>query len=347
MEFGIFAGFNTREGRSQADAFDEWLALAQIAEDVGIDCFWLAEFHFRPRTIVSAPLTVASAIAARTERMKVGIAVQLLPLANPIHLAEEAATVDHISKGRLVLGVGRSSFLDAYQGYNVSYDESRPRFFECLEIIRKAWDDEPFSYDGEFYQFHDVNVVPKPYQRPHPPIRIACESRESFAMMGKYGFPILIRHQMPVPELRALLDHYRDQRYAAGFDGPNDVTLQAQVYVAETSAQARADTEPGILRDRQNLLEMARRMADKETYERLTRVQQLSFDQQVQRKGLGAYPNPFLFGSPEEVADRLHEYQEELGVTGISMTMNPGGIPNERIVRSLSLLAEKVMPQFK
>ena len=107
MEFGIFARFTTREGHTQAQAFDEWLGLADLAEDIGIDCFWLSEFHFRPRTIVSAPLIVASAIAARTRRMKIGIAVQLLPLANPVHLAEETATVDHISKGRLVLGVGR------------------------------------------------------------------------------------------------------------------------------------------------------------------------------------------------------------------------------------------------
>ena len=172
MEFGIFAGFNTREGHTQADAFDEWLGLADVAEEVGIDCFWLAEFHFRPRTIVSAPLVVASAIAARTKRLKLGIAVQLLPLANPVHLAEETATLDHISKGRLVFGVGRSSFMDAYNGYNVAYEESRPRFFECLEIVRQAWGEEPFSYDGEFYQYHDVNVVPQtlskaPSAHPH------------------------------------------------------------------------------------------------------------------------------------------------------------------------------------
>jgi len=98
MEFGIFAGFNLREGSTEAQTFDEWLDFAQVADECGIDCFWLAEYHFRPRTIVSAPLAVASAIAARTKRMKMGIGVQLLPLANPIHLAEETATVDHLSK---------------------------------------------------------------------------------------------------------------------------------------------------------------------------------------------------------------------------------------------------------
>lgn len=346
MEFGIFAGLHTREGCSEAEAFDEWLGLAQLAEGIGIDCFWLAEFHFRPRTILSAPLVVASAIAARTQRIKVGISVQLLPLANPVHLAEASATVDHISKGRLILGIGRSSFIDAYQGYNVSYQESRPRFFECLEILRKAWGDEPFSYDGEFFSFRDVNAVPKPYQKPHPAVRVACESRDTFGMMGKLGFPILIRHQMPIPELRALLDQYQEDRLAAGFDGPLNVTLQVPVYVAESSQRAREDTEAGVRRDREILIETARRTGDQEAFERLSR-RPADYDQLLQRKGLGAFPNPLLFGTPEEVADRFEEYEEELGVTGISMTINPGNIPHERIMSSLRLLAEKVIPRFR
>src|ERR671938_1268513 len=117
MEFGTFTGFNVREGQTEHDAFVEWTGLARTADELGVDCFWLAEFHFRPNTPLSAPLVVASAIAARTERIKVGLGVQLLPLANPLRLAEETATLDQLSQGRLVYGIGRSSFLDGYQGY--------------------------------------------------------------------------------------------------------------------------------------------------------------------------------------------------------------------------------------
>ncbi len=346
MEFGIFAGLHTREGHSEAEAFDEWLGIAQLAEDVGIDCFWLAEFHFRRRSILSAPLVLASAIAARTKRMKVGIAVQLLPLANPVHLAEETATLDHVSKGRFVLGIGRSSFLDAYQGYNVSYQESRPRFFECLEVLRKAWGEEPFSHEGEFFSFHDADVVPKPYQKPHPEVRVACESRDTFGMMGQLGYPILIRHQMPIPELRGLLDQYDEDRLAMGAEDPLGVTLQVPVYVAESSERAREDTEAGVRRDRELLIETARKTGDAEAYERL-RARPVDYDTLLQRKGLGAFPNPFLFGRAEEVGDRFEEYEEALGVTGVSMTLNPGNIPNEKIVSSLKLLGEKVIPRFK
>jgi alkanesulfonate monooxygenase SsuD/methylene tetrahydromethanopterin reductase-like flavin-dependent oxidoreductase (luciferase family) len=242
MEFGIFSAFNVREGSDEHSAFEEWVRLAEIADELRVDCFWLAEFHFRPHTPLSAPLVVGSAIASRTRRIKVGMGVQLLPLANPLRLAEEAATLDHLSGGRLVYGIGRSSFIDGYRGYGIDYEESRPRFFEALEVMRRAWTDGPFSFDGDFYRFHHVNAVPKPFQRPHPPVRVACESRASFAMMGELAYPILIRHQMDIPELRDLLEQYAQARHAQGDLTPNNVTLQASCYVDRSRSTVRCAT---------------------------------------------------------------------------------------------------------
>ena len=337
MEFGIFSAFNVREGSDEHAAFEEWLRLAQVADELGIDCFWLAEFHFRPHTPLSAPLVVGTAVAGRTHRIKVGMGVQLLPLANPLRLAEECATLDHLSGGRLVYGIGRSSFVDGYRGYGISYEESRPRFFEALEVMRRAWSDAPFSYDGEYYQFHDVNVVPKPFQKPHPPLRIACESRASFPMMGKLGFPILIRHQVELPELHSLLDEYADARRAAGFGGPNEVTLQASCYLAETAERARSEPEYSTVRDRR----MARQArggleGDSEASSRLN--VEVNYEQLLPR---------LLFGTPEAIVDRLEEYRATLGITGVSLNINPGGqIPFDLVVNSLRLLMERVAPHF-
>lgn len=244
MDFGIFSMFTARVGDTQSETFKEWFDLVQVAEETGLDTFWLGESHFRPqRAVLASPLVGASAVAARTRRIQVGLAVQVLPLANPLRIAEEAAIVDHISEGRLIFGVGRSSFLESYQGYNIDYAESRDRFTESLQIILKAWGDEPFSHDGKFHSFHDVNLVPKPYQKPHPPIRVAVESIDSFALMGRWGFPIFIRHQMEIAQLQDLLEQYRQARESAGFSGPNDVILQIPLYVAETAARARAEPE--------------------------------------------------------------------------------------------------------
>jgi alkanesulfonate monooxygenase SsuD/methylene tetrahydromethanopterin reductase-like flavin-dependent oxidoreductase (luciferase family) len=340
MDFGIFSMFSAREGRTQAQVFQEWFDLVQVAEDTGIDTFWLGESHFRPnRAVLASPLIGASAIAARTKRIRVGLAVQVLPLANPLRVAEEAAIVDHISAGRLVFGVGRSSFLESYQGYNVDYEESRGLFFESLEVIQRAWGEAPLSYEGAFYKFHEVDVVPKPYQRPHPPIRVAVESRDTFPMIGRLGFPIFIRHQMDVPELQALLQQYQEARHDAGFCGPNDVILQIAAYVAETAEQAYAEPEASTMRQRRLVRESLGRTADQEAFERLRRLSDVTYDEVLQR---------VAYGTPEAVVERLQEYQETFGITGVSLDMNPGGqIPYDRVVNSIRLLTEQVIPKFK
>src|SRR6476619_8431332 len=169
MEFGMFHEFQRLPGASDASAFADSFAQIDAAERMGLDAMWLAELHFNPeRSVLASPLILAAAIAARTKRMKIGTAVQVLPLCHPMRLAEEVATVDQISHGRLIFGVGRSGFPRVYQAYGVSYAESRERFVEVLEILKRAWTQERFSFNGKYYHFHDVYLVPKPYQKPYP-----------------------------------------------------------------------------------------------------------------------------------------------------------------------------------
>ena len=340
MDFGLFTMFSTREGATQFQTFQEWLNLVQVAEDVGLDTVWLGETHFRPqRAVLASPLVGASAVAARTKRIRVGLAVQVLPLANPLRVAEEAAIVDHISEGRLIFGVGRSSFLESYQGYNVDYAESRDMFCEALEVIQKAWTQESFSHAGKYYQFRDVRLVPQPYQQPHPPIRVAVESRDTFALIGRLGLPIFIRHQMDIPELQELLAQYQEARHTAGFAGPNDVILQIATYVADTPEQAYTEPQASTMRQRRLVRESLQHSGDQEAYERLRRISDVSYDDVLTR---------VAYGTPEAVVERLQAYRETLGITGVSLDINPGGqVPYERVQHSLRLLADKVIPQFK
>jgi alkanesulfonate monooxygenase SsuD/methylene tetrahydromethanopterin reductase-like flavin-dependent oxidoreductase (luciferase family) len=160
MEFGMFHEFQRREGQTEADAFTESFDLVDTAESSGLDVMWLAELHNAPeRSVLAAPLSIASAIATRTRRMKIGIAVQVLPLCHPLRIAEEAATVDHISHGRLIFGIGRSGFPRTYQAYGISYAESRERFAEVTEILKRAWTQETFSFHGRFYNFENICLV--------------------------------------------------------------------------------------------------------------------------------------------------------------------------------------------
>ena len=145
MEIGVYHEFHCRPDQTAAAAFEEALAQIEAADRWGLDAIWLAEIHQQARrSVLTAPLTVASAIAARTRRIKIGTGVQVLPLCHPLRLAEETATIDQISQGRLLFGVGRSGNPRSYVAYGVPYSESRERFLETLEIVKRAWTQPSF-----------------------------------------------------------------------------------------------------------------------------------------------------------------------------------------------------------
>src|SRR5215813_12640682 len=170
FEFGMFHEFQRTAGVTDEAAFATSFEEIDAAERWGLDAMWLAEIHVNPeRSVCSAPLTLASAIAARTKRMKIGTGVQVLPLCHPLRLAEEAATVDQVSQGRLIFGVGRSGVVSTYDAYQVPYGESRERFAEILDIVKKAWTQPRFSYAGKYHRFDDVACVPHPYRDQLPP----------------------------------------------------------------------------------------------------------------------------------------------------------------------------------
>src|SRR5438876_171217 len=249
FEFGMFHEFQRREGRSEAEAFAESFEQVDAAERWGLDAMWLAEIHVAPeRSVCAALLTIAGAIAARTNRIKIGTGVQVLPLCHPLRLAEEAATVDQISHGRLIFGVGRSGFPRTYEAYGVPYGESRERFAETLEILKKAWTEDPFSYSGKYYSFENVRATPKPYQKPWPEIRIAANSPDTFPAIGTLGHGVFVAVRLgTLSELAPNIKAYREAYKAAGHPGEGQVFLRAPVYVAETAEQARSEPEESIM----------------------------------------------------------------------------------------------------
>ena len=342
MNFGMFTDFHVRPGNSQAEAFDESFTQIMAAERMGMDTVWLAEHHFSPeRAVLASPMVIASAIAARTERIRVGLAVQVLPLTNPLRVAEEAATVDHISKGRFDFGIGRSGLTRYYQGYNVPYAESRTRFLEALNIIMKAWENDSFSHEGEYHTFHDVRVVPKPYQSPYPPVRVAVAGEDTFPLIGKLGHPIFISANTPPERLKERLALYNRELAETGHAGPADIAVRVPVYVAETTAKARSEPETSTMSAiRYAARELSQSAADEEVAERLRQSANISYDEVLRDR--------VVYGTPEEVTERFRGYQEEYGATGVVMEMNYGGqVPFDRVENSLNLLCQRVMPNFK
>jgi alkanesulfonate monooxygenase SsuD/methylene tetrahydromethanopterin reductase-like flavin-dependent oxidoreductase (luciferase family) len=348
MEFGMFHEFPSLPGRSESEAFDEAMAQVDAAERLGLDVMWLAELHFEPRrSVLSVPLSIASAIAARTRRIKIGIAVQVLPLCHPLRLAEEAATVDQLSHGRLIFGVGRSGVAQTYEAYGVSYAESRDRFREILDIVEQAWTKPIFSYEGKYHSFKDVAVVPKPYQKPTPPVRIAASTPETFPAIGRRGAPIFasVRHTT-WDDLPKQIQTYHDAWDEAGHPGRGQVFVSAPTYLAETEERARAEPKESIMHfyhEQANLLEGAARLVDPETAaRRMRRVNQLR-----SLRYEDGLRNHALVGTPEAIAERLKTLRREIGLTGILAELNCGGlIPHQQVLTAMQLLCEDVKPRL-
>jgi alkanesulfonate monooxygenase SsuD/methylene tetrahydromethanopterin reductase-like flavin-dependent oxidoreductase (luciferase family) len=348
FEFGMFHEFQCPTGVTQEAAFAESFEQVDAAERWGLDAMWLAEIHVAPeRSVCAAPLTIASAIAARTKRMKIGTGVQVLPLCHPLRLAEEAATVDQISHGRLIFGVGRSGFPRTYEAYGVPYGESRERFAETLQILKKAWTENPFSYSGKYYSFENVRATPQPYQKPWPEIRIAANSADTFPAIGELGHGVFVAVRLgTLSELGPNIRAYREAYRAAGHPGAGKVFLRAPVYIAETAEQARSEPEESIMYFYrylgERLEDSATRAGVRAVEDRAARgrrLQTISYDEALRDK--------IIVGTPEQVTDRLMGLKEELGLDGILAEMNCGTkIPHQRVMKSLRLMCEQVKPRF-
>ena len=317
MEFGIFHEFWSTAAASQAEAFAQSFAQIDAAERWGLDVVWLAEIHMNPtRSLMSAPLTVASAIAARTQRIKIGTAVQILPLGHPLRLAEETATIDQISGGRLIFGVGRSAFPRAYDAYGISYEESQERFAESLEIIRKAWTEPVCSHRGRYFSFDNFTLVPRPVQQPHPEIRIAASQPDTYAAIGALGYPLfsavraspLGRARRADPRLSRGLARGRPSRPRRG------PICRCRSMSPKPASAALAEAEAGMMR-------FASYRAD-------LRRGPMSYDEVLREKGIA--------GTPEMVVDRLRQLREEAALDGVSAEINPGSLLEPRAGHGLA-----------
>lgn len=348
FELGIFEEFWRRPGQSEAKSFADAFAELEAAEQSGIDVAWLAELHVNPkRSVLAAPLAIASAVAARTTRIKIGIAVQVLPLCHPLRLAEEVATVDHVSNGRLIFGVGRSGFARTYEAYGIPYGESRERFAEVLEILEKAFREERFSHEGRFHCFNDVQLVPKPLQQPRPEIRVAASAYDTYPVIGAQGYPILIAvRQGRIEELAPHVAAYREAYRKGGHPGDGRIYLRIPVYVGETTASARAEAKSSIMAFYRDLgAQIAQSATAAGVDDGASRgakgaaMMSVSYEEALEQK--------VIVGAPAEVCERIIALRTSLGLDGILAETNCGGlIPHDCVVASIRRMGEEVAPRL-
>jgi len=347
MKFGLHYQLPCSDSQSPVQRYRDTLEQAAYAEALGFESVWPVEQHFNSElSILPSPLLMLAALAERTTTLRLGIAIVLLPLSHPVRVAEEIATLDVLSNGRVEFGIGRGSIPTHFTGFGLAQAESRERMLESLKIILQAWTKDRFSFHGRFWTVDNLAVVPKPVQQPYPPIHVAANSIDTFELMGELGYPICVASQVnPFHKIRELLPLYRQARNAVGHPdrGGEDVTVLMPLYVADSPVRVRSEVEPSISRWLQTIATIytsqGAEMKNSRVQEVLERVRRMTYEQVCE--------NMAVFDTPDGCVQRLQQFAQEFAMGRVICWFNPGGmVPHAQVMQSMELFAAKVMPHF-
>ena len=339
MKFGNFLFPESRDPAHDGAVIDDTLREAALTEALGLDAIWLSEHHFDGNSVYADPLAFAAALATMTQRVSLGFAVIQTSLYHPIRLAEQLALLDHLSKGRLLIGLGRGTFFNIYEyeGYGLDPDEAQGRFEEAEEIILKAWTHAGFEHHGRFWQLRVPALRPRPYTQPHPALYRSSSSEESLLRLGRQGRLILINaHSNAVTRQR--VEVYRRGLREAGLDEAEitarvgKIWVWRTIYVGESDAESEAVGRPAFV-------EMIEFRGSLRQQIRRERGVILSPDRAPGLEG-------FICGGPATVAANLAELAD-IGIAGALMQFRLGGVPYEMTAASLERFARRVAPELR
>ena len=348
MKFGLFHSVQLPNPSEQGRYYREALEQVLHAERLGYSSVWFTEHHFTRHGIVSATLSVLAYLAGLTDTIRLGTAVTVLPFHNPVQLAEQTATVDLLSNGRLDLGVGRGYQWGEFHRMGVPMDEATRRFEESMEVLTRAWTaEEPFDHRGEFWSFNDLTVQPRPVQQPHPPVYVAASGTESMARVVRNDWNLLIGQAETATQVAGQVQLYQDSLAEVGAAyTPGRVVVARAMYAADTTERARREAEIPFMWFKDTGQEVSappghrvELLPDEFAEYRRRYLPDARFDYGARCDDV------MLFGSPEDIADRIGKLRDS-GVENLIFFVNFGGIENQRVMDSLELFASEVMPQF-
>ena len=341
MRIGTFMVPLSQRPEGDSATIDSTLAEAVLAEEVGLDAVWLTEHHFVGESVYADPIVFAAAIAARTTRVKIGLAVVEMALNHPVRVAVQTALLDNLSHGRLIVGTGRGSAFNHYEyaGFGTTLEQGRARVEESEELLVKAWTARALRHEGRFWKVVIPAMRPTPYQKPHPPLVRAVLSEESIRAMASQGRPILMGG-LGGSEIVDRLAIYRSAMSEAGFSEEEVARSVDQTWtwmgawVAPTYTEARERAEEGYRREQEHSTNARR------TLNPLV--------------GGGEGPNPsdfedrfekaYILGTPDQVAEQLIELQSS-GVPNVMLKLNTGQMDPGAVSRMMRLLGERVLPR--
>lgn len=371
-----FAAFTTvaasaGEATNAADLLDNLRQQTILAEELGFEAMWLGEHHFGPYGVgdVPNPILLGADLAARTSRIRIGQMANIAPWWHPIRLAEDLATLDNMTRGRIDVGFGRGIW--PYEGpqFHPNADprkdrENRELFRETVEIVRAIWANEYFSHQGANYRFPaegtvfshpslppnpawqdgervtKLRVTPRPYQKPHPPLWMTVSTDRSVATAADLGLKACY-WQPPALRIRQRMALYAEIRSAAAgrpFAMGEDQAVMRSTYVASSMEEARREAEAGIMSGFIFNDPFRGRQVFTNPGEVLDPGVRLDWDFLA--------PRALLVGSPDNVSEKIHELREVCNLDYLLVEFAHAGIPLRKTLRNLENFAVKVMPRF-
>jgi natural product biosynthesis luciferase-like monooxygenase protein len=346
MKFSLFhlSSFFPEHHASEAQFYQEILEETDRAEAYRFHSVWFAEHHFHNYGghLPSVPV-LGAAVAQRTKNIRIGSGICLLPLQDPIRVAEEYALLDCLSGGRLEFGIGRGFQRMEYDAFERNMADSRVLFEEAHDIILQAWREERFSYEGTFRKVQNLRVIPKPVQK-LPPMYVACIfTEESFEWTGKMGYNLMVvPYASPDPAfLAGRMNLFRQARKAHRHTTDPEILGVYHFYCGETPEKAREEPREALLRYVQSVISANRETAYSEQY-RMYKALPEAF------KGFNydyLYPNKVIFGDPDHCIEQIKQIRNS-GVTNVSLLINFGGLDHAKIMASFERFAKYVLPKF-
>jgi alkanesulfonate monooxygenase SsuD/methylene tetrahydromethanopterin reductase-like flavin-dependent oxidoreductase (luciferase family) len=346
MKFGLFTHIPWPEGKEPRQLFEEITEQAVLGDELGFDSIWLAEHHFTRYGLGSSSLVVASSIAARTRNIRLGTAVLVPTLHHPIRLAEDTATLDIISGGRLDVGYGRGAAGYEYTGYDLDHADSQQRFQEAINMVQGLWTTPEYTHQGKFFSARKANLVPRPIQEPHPPVYIAAtRTPETLKFVVSTGHPLIVGVVLDTVDGLDLCHRFVEMSQEEGIGVPiSKIPFFRYCYVAETEEQARQDSRAGL----DWTLDVGQwRRAFKESSEVYHKLE----DWRRERTELPpSYDYLFekraVIGTPDQCITRIKALQDQ-GIEYFGCNFLMGNIEHRNVLKSMELFAREVMPAFR
>ena len=332
MKLGFFVTNQYLPGESMPQKIRESVAQVAAAREAGFSLIATGQHYLAAPYQMSTVFPLLSRLAAEAGAMQVAATVLLLPLHNPVELAESIATLDCITGGRFVFGIGLGYRDEEYAAFGVRREERIGRMRESLELIKRLWAEDELEYEGRYYAVPKTRLITRPAQRPHPPIWVAANNDAAIRRAARWGYPWLINPHATVPVVAGQWTRYVAELQAAGHPIPAELPMMREMYVA-------ADRETAYLESQPYLEGKYAAYAAWGQDKALPGEESFSVPYQELAK------DRFLLGSPADVVAELKRYAQELGVNMMIFRMQWPGMPQEQVLRQIELLGREVIPQ--